>query len=158
MAMGVASVGAAKDGGGVIRVGAVLWMVHSLLILVGTITGLSLLGGGTSAVTERVTLTGASFIGACALGAALYTAVVGWIALSYVAGAYGLTLTVPEPTAFVAIPILVGFVGCQVDSVIGATLERRGVVSKKTNNLISTGTGALLAYGLLVAFGGLTPT
>jgi len=94
----------------------------------------------------------------CALGAALYTAVVGWIALSYVAGAYGLTLTVPEPTAFVAIPILVGFVGCQVDSVIGATLERRGVVSKKTNNLISTGTGALLAYGLLVAFGGLTPT
>ena len=67
MAMGVASVGAAKDGGGVIRVGAVLWMVHSLLILVGTITGLSLLGGGTSAVTERVTLTGASFIGACAL-------------------------------------------------------------------------------------------
>jgi uncharacterized protein (TIGR00297 family) len=92
----------------------------------------------------------------CAVGAALYTAVVGWFALSYLAGTYDLGMTVPSSSQFITIPILVGFVGCQVDSVIGATLERRGFVDKKSNNLISTCAGALLAYGLLAATGGLT--
>lgn len=91
----------------------------------------------------------------CALGAALYTAVIGWFALSYVADLYALTPTVPAATAFMAIPIVVGFVGCQIDSVLGATLERRGLISKKLVNLVSTGSGAILAYALLVAAGGL---
>ena len=92
----------------------------------------------------------------CALGASLYTAVVGWFALFGLASAYGLALTMPAQASFLSIPILIGFVGCQVDSVIGATLERRKLVSKKTNNLISTSLGAALAYALLVAWGGLT--
>ena len=92
----------------------------------------------------------------CALGASLYTAVVGWFALFGLASAYGLALTMPARASFISIPILIGFVGCQVDSVIGATLERRKLVSKKTNNLISTSLGAALAYALLVAWGGLT--
>jgi len=37
--------------------------------------------------------------------------------------------------------------------VIGATLERRGIVNKKTNNLISTVSGAFLAYAILIAAG-----
>ncbi|MGQ0796272.1 MAG: DUF92 domain-containing protein [Methanobacteriota archaeon] len=99
---------------------------------------------------------GVSLLGQlCALGAALYTAVIGWFALFYVADLYALTPTVPAATAFAAIPIVVGFVGCQLDSVLGATLERRGLISKKLVNLVSTGSGALLAYGLLVTAGGL---
>lgn len=92
----------------------------------------------------------------CALGAALYTAVIGWFALFYVAEVYALLPTVPAATAFTIIPILVGFTGCQVDSLLGATLERRGLISKKFVNLVSTGTGAVLAYVLLVGMGGLT--
>ncbi len=91
-----------------------------------------------------------------ALVAALYTAVIGWFALSYLASLYGLLPTMPSHTSFIAIPIAVGFVGCQIDSVIGATLEQRGLVNKKTNNLLSTSAGAILGYVLFVAWGGLS--
>ena len=86
----------------------------------------------------------------CAFGAALYTAFVGWFVLSYAARMYGLTQTMPsDPTTFL-IPLAVGFIGCQIDSVIGATLEQRGLVNKKTNNLLSTSAGAVLAYLLVI--------
>lgn len=94
----------------------------------------------------------------CALGAALYTAVVGWFALSYLASVYGLVPTMPRQEALIAIPIFIGFLGCQIDSVIGATLEQKGYVNKKSNNLISTSLGAVLAYLILVGWGTLTPT
>lgn len=90
-----------------------------------------------------------------AIGASFYTAVIGWFALSYLAGVYNLTPTMPTLTSYIAIPIAMGFLGCQIDSVIGATLERRGLVNKKTNNLISTSSGAVLGYVILVATGGL---
>jgi len=47
-------------------------------------------------------------------------------------------------------------VGCQIDSLIGATFERRGLVNKKTTNLIATVSGSILAYALLLTWGGLT--
>ena len=87
----------------------------------------------------------------CALGAALYTAVVGWFVLSYLASVYGLIPTMPSQAHLIAIPIGIGFLGCQIDSVIGATLEQRGFVNKKTNNMISTSLGAFLAYLLVAA-------
>ena len=89
----------------------------------------------------------------CAFGAALYTALVGWFVLSFLARTYRLTPTMPAAASYLLIPIAIGFIGCQVDSVIGATLERRGIVNKKTNNLLSTTTGAILAYVVLVASG-----
>jgi len=46
-----------------------------------------------------------------------------------------------------------GFLGCQLDSVLGATLERRGLVNKKTVNLVSTTFGAVLGYAILIASG-----
>jgi uncharacterized membrane protein len=49
----------------------------------------------------------------------------------------------------------VGFVGCQVDSFLGATLEQRGLISKKTVNLVSTSAGVLLALYLGAMVGGL---
>jgi len=93
----------------------------------------------------------------CALGAALYTAVVGWFALSFLADAYGLLRTMPASTTFILIPIVTGFLGCQIDSVIGATLERRGLVGKMTNNLVSTSTAGALGFVLLQASGAFTP-
>ena len=97
---------------------------------------------------------GVSVLGTfCALGAASYTAVVGWIVLSYLARAYQLRPSMPVSAVYLLIPLAVGFIGCQIDSVIGATLERRGIVNKKSNNLISTVSGAFLAYAILIAAG-----
>ncbi|HIH00481.1 TPA: DUF92 domain-containing protein [Thermoplasmata archaeon] len=49
------------------------------------------------------------------------------------------------------IPMLCGFFGCQIDSVIGATWERKGKVGKLGNNFISIAIGTVLA--LLFALG-----
>jgi uncharacterized protein (TIGR00297 family) len=97
---------------------------------------------------------GVSLLGTlCALGAALYTSVVGWFVLSYIATNYGLIPSMPASPTYLVIPLVIGFLGCQIDSVIGATLERRGLVNKKTNNLVSTMSGAVLAYLILLAAG-----
>ncbi len=66
---------------------------------------------------------------------------------------YGLTPTVPAAPTYLLIPMAIGFLGCQIDSVLGATLERRGLMSKKTVNLVSTASGAILSYLILVAAG-----
>ena len=102
---------------------------------------------------------GISLLGqACALGAALYTGVVGWFVLGDLARAYDLNPTMPITAGFILIPIVIGFVGCQIDSVIGATLERKGIVNKKTTNLLATCAGAVLAYVALVIWApGLIP-
>jgi len=102
---------------------------------------------------------GISLLGqACALGAALYTGVVGWFVLGDLARAYDLNPTMPTLAGYLLIPLVVGFVGCQIDSVVGATLERKGLVNKKTTNLIATCAGAVLAYlALAVWYPGLIP-
>jgi uncharacterized protein (TIGR00297 family) len=96
---------------------------------------------------------GISWLGqACAVGAALYTALVGWFVLGDLARMYHLSETMPSAPLYLVIPAVLGFVGCQIDSVIGATLERRGLVNKKTTNLLATCSGAILAYLILLAW------
>ena len=96
---------------------------------------------------------GISWLGqTCAVGAALYTAVVGWFVLGDLARVYGLSPTVPVIPSLLLIPAVVGFVGCQIDSVIGATLERKGIVNKKTTNLLATSAGAILSYLILLGW------
>jgi uncharacterized protein (TIGR00297 family) len=51
------------------------------------------------------------------------------------------------------IPLLCGFFGCQIDSVIGATWERKGKIGKLGNNFVSIAIGTLLA--MLFALGSL---
>jgi len=46
------------------------------------------------------------------------------------------------------VPMLCGFFGCQIDSVIGATLERKGMIGKLGNNFASISLGTLLALAL----------
>jgi uncharacterized protein (TIGR00297 family) len=46
------------------------------------------------------------------------------------------------------IPVVAGFVGMLFDSLLGATMQRRGLVSNQGVNLLATLAAALLAYGI----------
>jgi len=74
--------------------------------------------------------------------AAAYTALVGCAVFAWT-GALELTLVA------LSVPMLAGFLGCQIDSVFGATLEARGVLSKLTNNLASITLATALAAAVM---------
>lgn len=59
-------------------------------------------------------------------------------------------LAMPTTPLALLIPAAMGFLGCQVDSVLGATLETRGLVNKEEVNMISIVAGTLLGLGLAV--------
>jgi len=98
----------------------------------GTDGGISLLG------------TGAAF------AAAVYSALFGYLVLVPFSEWAGLAVSFPADLRFLAIPAFVGFLGCHIDSVFGATLERRGIFNKRTTNLAATSLGAVLAFALYV--------
>lgn len=81
-----------------------------------------------------------------ALVAAAYTGFLG-VLIFHLAGIAGFHVGI------VTLVIGIGFLGCQIDSVIGATLERRGHVSKLTNNLVSIALGTAIAWGVLTWIG-----
>lgn len=87
-------------------------------------------------VDGGVSLTGmfVSFI------AAAYTS-----AVSYVVFA-GLDKGLLAGPSTIFVPMLCGFFGCQIDSFIGATLERRGRIGKLGNNFASILAGTALAF------------
>jgi uncharacterized protein (TIGR00297 family) len=96
---------------------------------------------------------GVSYLGqGAALLAALYTALMAWIFLTLIPLGLDQPPTFPVEPLILAIPIIVGFLGCQVDSVAGATLEERGLLSKKAVNLIATSSGAIMALALYLWF------
>jgi len=76
---------------------------------------------------------------AWALMASIFAALVGWVAIMG---------TVPEIS--VLIPIVMGISGCFIDSLIGATLETKGMVSKLWNNVTSMAFGAVIALLILL--------
>ncbi len=81
-----------------------------------------------------------------AILAAIYTAAVGWFVLTLGSD------TMPATSAAILIPAIVGFLGCQVDSLLGATLENRGLISKKMINFVTTALGAVMGFWLLTYF------
>lgn len=91
-------------------------------------------------VDGGVSLTGqlAAFV------AAAYTSVVAYVLFAFLND----SLVAGPPTLF--IPMLCGFLGCQIDSVIGATWETRGRIGKLGNNFLSILAGTMLAFGLAV--------
>ncbi len=97
---------------------------------------------------------GVSVLGeACALVAAAYTAIFGWLVLGVLAPLFSLPATMPSGSVLLLLPMVVGFLGCQIDSVLGATLERRGIIGKRSVNLVSTSLGGVIAVGAMSAAG-----
>ncbi len=87
---------------------------------------------------------GVSALGtAAALAASFYTSVTGWLVIWFtgVLSAF--------PLHFVLIPALMGFAGCNIDSLLGATLENRGKLNKDRVNVLSIGAATLLALAAL---------
>jgi len=68
-------------------------------------------------------------------------------AISYVVFA-GLDKDLLHGPSTLFIPMLCGFLGCQIDSVIGATWEQRKRIGKLGNNFLSIALGTLIALAL----------
>ncbi len=47
-------------------------------------------------------------------------------------------------------PFLGGFLGCQIDSLLGATLERKGYITKSGVNLVATFSGGLISFLIVI--------
>ncbi len=77
--------------------------------------------------------------------AAAYTSAVAYVVFAF----FNDSLLAGPSTLFV--PMLCGFLGCQIDSVIGATLETKGKIGKLGNNFASIALGALVASAFAVA-------
>ena len=96
---------------------------------------------------------GISWLGTgAAIAASLYSALFGYLVLVPFSYWADFSATFPPGAVAVAIPAVVGFLGCQIDSVFGATLERRGIFTKRTTNLVSTSLGAVIALVLFAFF------
>jgi uncharacterized protein (TIGR00297 family) len=70
---------------------------------------------------------------------------------SLFAAAIGWAIIFPGtwPTWEILVPIVLGFVGCNIDSLIGATWERSGKVSKLGTNILSMAAATALATIIL---------
>lgn len=60
----------------------------------------------------------------------------------------------PGIAVFVGLSALAGFLGCQVDSVLGETLENRGYLTKGSTNFLGMASSVLVTMLLIVALGG----
>ena len=74
--------------------------------------------------------------------AAAYTSVVTYVVFA------GLDKDLLAGTSTLFIPMLCGFLGCQIDSLIGATWEKRKRIGKLGNNFLSIALGTLIALAL----------
>jgi len=79
--------------------------------------------------------TNAAFFGA------LFISITGWMLLSEFS-------FLPDINSLILIPVFIGFISCQIDSVLGATLEGK-ILTKDTVNLVSIGAGTLIAWMIL---------
>ncbi len=60
----------------------------------------------------------------------------------------------PRPVEFVVVVTLAGFLGCQIDSVLGETLENRGRLSKHSTNFLGMLSSVAIAALIVLALAG----
>ncbi len=77
-----------------------------------------------------------------AFGASLYTFLVAY-------GIFYLLESIPFPTGWMFIGISMGFISCQFDSLLGATLERRKIIGKSMVNVLSI-SSAVMITGVII--------
>jgi len=70
--------------------------------------------------------------------AAIFTGLIGWL------------LIFDGISAYVLVPITMGVVGNFIDSILGATLENKGEISKYANNCVSAFLSAILGMGIVL--------
>jgi len=83
---------------------------------------------------------------------ALIPSILGWILISeYNVNIVELTNLIPIPmtSTTLMIPILLGFLGCHIDSVLGATLQRRKLISNDSVNFLSSLITTIIALGII---------
>jgi uncharacterized protein (TIGR00297 family) len=85
---------------------------------------------------------------AAALLGALSTAVIGF-------GLFALFASpIPSAALLIGVAAAAGFLGCQIDSVLGETLENRGYLTKGSTNFLGMVASVLVAVALIGALGG----
>jgi len=82
-----------------------------------------------------------------ALAAAVYTSTIGWAVLQSTGQLAAF------PLWFMLVPVALGFVGCQIDSVLGALFENRGILNKDRVNILSISAATMLALAVMVIWG-----
>jgi len=73
--------------------------------------------------------------------ASLLTTMIGWVLI------FGFTFDM-----LFFVPVIAGMVGCFADSLLGATLERKGRISKYTNNAVTAMIGSVFAIIVYIQF------
>ena len=79
-------------------------------------------------------------------------AIIGGLLIAIISLGFGTMFgaeAVASPAEFILGVTLIGFIGCQIDSVFGAVLENRGLIGKGTVNAMAICTGAILAWFVL---------
>jgi uncharacterized protein (TIGR00297 family) len=81
---------------------------------------------------------------------------VGALLTAIVALALFVTFNAPQPSwpQFILVVTAAGFIGCHVDSVLGETLENRGLLTKGGTNLAAMAATVVVAAALLILLGG----
>ena len=95
-----------------------------------------------------------------ALSAAIFLLLIGTFAAFGGAALIALLSVSLASITYVEIPLLtmlvvvtaIGWLGCQVDSVLGALFENKGLIGKHTVNFLATLSGALMAIFFHIRF------
>ncbi|HUR68648.1 MAG TPA: DUF92 domain-containing protein [Candidatus Thermoplasmatota archaeon] len=83
-----------------------------------------------------------------ALAGGIVMSLLGALLLGVLTGVLQLPLQMHITWWTLAVPAAMGFLGCQVDSILGATLEGEGLFTKEETNLVSIAVGGVLGFVL----------
>lgn len=87
-----------------------------------------------------------------ALIGAFIPSILGWILISELTNDLMIPAPIEHPPLYLGIlliPIIVGFIGCQIDSLLGATLQNKGKIDNDEVNFIAVTLGIVIAMAVV---------